>query len=234
MRPRTNLTRATIAQAPVVPAAMWERDGGVAAAHSIRRPTWGGRGRAARRAAAAAVFAVAAVAVTAGLGAGAAQAAPGSGCAVGWGSLPKSTPAGQRGGPSDAPAQRVRAGRHACFDRFVVDGPAFAAVRYVDEVSMDGSGAPVRVRGGARLEVITGSGIDGTTGRVVFVPARGDRSELIDVTGYRTLRQVAWAGDFEGQMTVGLGTRARLPFRVLVLPGPGSSSRVVVDVAHSW
>jgi hypothetical protein len=28
--------------------------------------------------------------------------------------------------------------------------------------------------------------------------------------------------------------RARLPFRVFVLRGPGSGSRLVIDVAHRW
>ncbi|ADG76293.1 hypothetical protein Cfla_3416 [Cellulomonas flavigena DSM 20109] len=32
----------------------------------------------------------------------------------------------------------------------------------------------------------------------------------------------------------GLGVRARLPFRAFVLAGPGSGSRLVVDVAHQW
>ena len=41
------------------------------------------------------------------------------------------------------------------------------------------------------------------------------------------------AGSFEGQTTIGLGVRARLPFRVFVLAGPGSGSRLVVDVAHA-
>jgi hypothetical protein len=53
--------------------------------------------------------------------------------------------------------------------------------------------------------------------------------ELVNVTGYRTFRQVAWAGSYEGESTVGLGTRARLPFRVFILPG-----HLVVDVAHAW
>ena len=54
------------------------------------------------------------------------------------------------------------------------------------------------------------------------------------MAGYGTFRQVAWAGSFEGQSTIGLGVRARLPFRVLVLDGPGDDARLVVDVAHSW
>jgi hypothetical protein len=53
--------------------------------------------------------------------------------------------------------------------------------------------------------------------------------ELVNVAGYRTFRQVAWAGSFEGYTTAGLGVRARLPFRVFTLPG-----RLVVDVAHRW
>jgi hypothetical protein len=54
------------------------------------------------------------------------------------------------------------------------------------------------------------------------------------VSGYRTFRQVAYAGSFEGQTTIGVGVRARLPFRVFTLAGPGSNSRLVIDVAHHW
>ena len=54
------------------------------------------------------------------------------------------------------------------------------------------------------------------------------------MAGFRTFRQVSWAGSFEGLTSVGLGVRARLPFRVFVLSGPGSGSRIVVDVAHTW
>ncbi|EWC59406.1 hypothetical protein UO65_5352 [Actinokineospora spheciospongiae] len=42
-------------------------------------------------------------------------------------------------------------------------------------------------------------------------------------------RQLAWAGSWEGTTDLGLGVRARLPFRVFTLPG-----HVVVDVAHRW
>ncbi len=45
---------------------------------------------------------------------------------------------------------------------------------------------------------------------------------------------MTWAGSFEGQTTVGLGVRARLPFRVFTLEGPGDGSRIVVDVARYW
>lgn len=62
----------------------------------------------------------------------------------------------------------------------------------------------------------------------------GDGVDVVDVDGYRTFRQVAYAGSFEGQTTLGLGVRARLPFRVFLLDGPGDGSRMVVDVAHRW
>jgi hypothetical protein len=60
------------------------------------------------------------------------------------------------------------------------------------------------------------------------------RPDQLDAGGYRTFEDLVWAGSFEGQSTFGLGVRARLPFRVLTLEGPGAGSRLVVDVAHRW
>ena len=55
------------------------------------------------------------------------------------------------------------------------------------------------------------------------------------VSGFRTFRQVRWAGSFEGQTTLGLGVRARLPFRVLTTyDATTNRSKVIVDVAHTW
>jgi hypothetical protein len=42
------------------------------------------------------------------------------------------------------------------------------------------------------------------------------------------------AGSFEGLTTIGLGVRAKLPFRVFTLNGPDGHSRLVIDVAHRW
>jgi len=69
-------------------------------------------------------------------------------------------------------------------------------------------------------------------GHSTYNPA--NRKALTNVRGYRTFRQVADAGSFEGETTIGLGVRARLPFRVFTLTGPGTTSRIVVDVAHRW
>ncbi|MDO0930794.1 hypothetical protein QQY66_03535 [Streptomyces sp. DG2A-72] len=57
----------------------------------------------------------------------------------------------------------------------------------------------------------------------------GESLPGVNISGYSTFRDTRFGGTFEGQTQVGLGVRARLPFRVLQL-----ADRVVVDVAHSW
>ena len=69
-------------------------------------------------------------------------------------------------------------------------------------------------------------------GKATFVPA--NRSEVTNVSNYKTFRQIAWAGSFEGHTSLGLGVRARLPFKVFTLAGPGNGSKLVIDVAHYW
>ncbi|WP_203337748.1 AMIN-like domain-containing (lipo)protein [Nocardioides limicola] len=154
-------------------------------------------------------------------------------CATEWGSLAKKKP-----GFTGKQIVNLRSGQHPCFDRLVVDinaaGPGKPGyrVRYVKQVSMDGSGDAVPLRGGARIQVIVRAPAYNDQGRLTYRPA--NRRELVDVSGYRTFRQVAWAGSFEGQTTIGLGVRARLPMRVFVLPRAGGGHRVVIDVAHRW
>jgi hypothetical protein len=90
----------------------------------------------------------------------------------------------------------------------------------------------VPLRGGAKLLVIVKAPAYDVNGNDTYKPA--NEKELCDVAGYRTFRQVAWAGTFEGQTTIGLGLRARLPMRAFVLNGPGARHRLIVDVAHHW
>lgn len=129
----------------------------------------------------------------------------------------------------------ARAGRHDCFDRLVFDlaGPVSSyRVEYVSQVTAEGSGQPVPLRGGAFLSIVLGAPAYDANGHPTYRPAH--RSEAVDVTGYTTFRQVAFTGSFEGVSSFGLGVRARLPFRVLTFTGPGSGSRVIVDVSHRW
>lgn len=157
-----------------------------------------------------------------------AQAAPY--CGITWGSLAKSAGTSPSGTVSN-----VRAGQHACFDRMVVDVKGHAngySVSYVSAVTRPGSGAVVALRGGAYLKVAVEAPAYTAAGLASYVPA--NRNELVNTAGYSTLRQLALAGSFEGRTTLGVGVRARLPFNVFVLDGPGASSRIVIDVAHRW
>jgi hypothetical protein len=184
-----------------------------------------------------------ALALVAALTAVLAEPAPAAGhapyCGIRWGSTPERS--GELVGQPEL--RDVRAGRHACFDRLVLDvggdiTTGGYAVRYTSAVREPGRGHVVPLRGGADLEITVGAPVYDADGRTVYDPA--DRHELVDVDRYRTFRQVAEAGSFEGQTVLGLGVRARLPFRVFILPGTGpysglrSGSRVVVDVAHRW
>jgi len=151
-------------------------------------------------------------------------------CGIRWGSLPK-----QHAITSTAPMTNVRAGRHTCFDRLVIDvsGPADGYwVNYVRTVAEDGSGDVVPLRGGARLQITVVAPAYDDNYQPTYEPA--NPRELRNVSGWRTFRQIAWAGSFEGNSTIGLGVRARLPFRVFTLDGPGDGSRIVIDVAHRW
>jgi hypothetical protein len=185
---------------------------------------------------------LAGVTLALGWGLGPAQASPSRTgeqpfCGQVWGSLPETIDAGA----ADSVVTDVRAGRHVCFDRVVIDlrGPAAHLpsydVRYLPAVSEQGSGAPVPLRGGAALQVVVRAPAHDGHYRPTYLP--GDPAEVVDVTGFETVRQVAWAGSFEGQTTIGIGTRARLPFRTFVLlgePGTDRAARLVIDVGHLW
>jgi hypothetical protein len=156
--------------------------------------------------------------------------AGGDPCEITWGSLAKVDRH-----MSTAHLVNIRAGRHECFDRVVfdIDGPAGGyAVRYRAQVTHIASGESIALRGGAFLEVIVRVPAHDDTGRSTF--PRAGRRQLVNVTGFSTFRQAAWAGSQEGLTAIGLGVRARLPFRVFILAGPGAGSRIVVDVAHHW
>ncbi|MBA3339795.1 MAG: hypothetical protein H0T54_08670 [Geodermatophilaceae bacterium] len=158
----------------------------------------------------------------------AAQAAPY--CGITWGSLDKSA-----GTLSPDPLIDVRAGRHTCYDRLVMDfagSPAGYTVRYVSSVPEQATGNPIPLRGGAFLEIALQVPAYDANGNATYNPA--NPNELVNVSGYSTFGQVSFGGSFEGYTTIGLGVRARLPFRVFTLAGPGTGSRLVIDVAHRW
>jgi len=141
-------------------------------------------------------------------------------CRTGWGSLPRTDPA-----MGTAAITGLRVGRHACFDRIVVDIGGTATgytASYVDTVTADGSGAPVTVPGGARIQLVI---------RHPAATSAAVGADVANVAGFTTLRSVRAAGSFEGITTFGVGTRGRLPFRIFVLQNPG---RIILDVSHRW
>lgn len=153
-------------------------------------------------------------------------------CGITWGSQPKSR-SGVVTPPHIPHVTNVRAGEHACFDRLVVDLDGAVKgydVRYRGFRGI-GSGASIPLRGTDLVIVVDAPAYD-EDGRGTY--PFDDPRELVDVDDYRTFRQVAWGGSFEAKTNLGLGVRARLPFRVFVLDGPGKGSRLVVDVAHRW
>ena len=147
-----------------------------------------------------------------------------------WGSLPKSVLARQ-----GKPVTSVRAGRHACFDRIVVDlsgRPASYVVAYQPLV-ISSRNVIMPLRGGAKLAVTVRSEThDTSTDPKAFHPV--NRRELVNVSGFSTLRQIAFVDTFNGYTLFGVGVRARLPMRAFIINGPGVRSRLVVDVAHQW
>jgi hypothetical protein len=160
-------------------------------------------------------------------------AAPGGTAAdcsdVPWGSVAKHA---VRMSPS--PITRIRASANRCFDRMVIDLRSAPGagwhVRY-RTVASPGTGATVPLRGNAALEVVALAPAYDAAGAATFRPA--DRRELADVSTYRTFRQLAFAGSYEGETTFGIGVRTRLPFRVFAVEGP-SGTKLVIDVAHRW
>jgi hypothetical protein len=157
-------------------------------------------------------------------------------CGITWGSLAKGDRQIDPG--AGLTVSGVRAGRHSCYDRLVVDlktsgyTPSWR-VEYVSAVSEDASGRPVPLRGGADLLVTVGASDHTVDGRPTYTPA--NRRELANVSGFRTFRQVAYAGSFEGVTSFGVGVRARTPFRAFLLEGSAAGkTRLVIDVAHRW
>ncbi|MHC0433278.1 AMIN-like domain-containing (lipo)protein [Streptomyces sp. O3] len=186
------------------------------------------------------IGAMAAVAVlaaaTLGTAAGTAGAAPAESpraattCPTGWGS-------GAEGGAAVGAdhLENVRTGQHPCYDRIVFDVPGGGDqlgyhVQYVDQFSADPSGEQIPVAGGAILDIRVGAwSYDLEAGTPTYPGQVGEPLPGVDISGYSTFRDTRFGGTSEGQTQVGLGVRARLPFRVIQL-----NDRVVVDVAHSW
>jgi hypothetical protein len=119
----------------------------------------------------------------------------------------------------------VRTAHHPGFDRITFEFEGVrpsARVRYVSQLTQDGSGKPVHLAGGAAIEVVfQGANAHDDSGKPTVSSRRFS-------PGLPALKEVALIGDFEGVVSYGLGVDHRTSFKVLRLSDP---SRVAVDVS---
>jgi hypothetical protein len=136
----------------------------------------------------------------------------------------------------------VRVGRHDCYDRVVFDingvvpGTPVAGyhVSYVNgEVTADGSGQPVPTEGNAALQVVVRAPILGSVSGNTQAPPRvgHDYYSTRQLRSWASLKEVTYAGSFEGQTTIAVGVPSMRPFRVGAFERDGYT-HVYVDVAH--
>ena len=152
-------------------------------------------------------------------------------CGITWGSAEKAA-----GTLSGAPLIQVRTGRHDCFDRVVFEfaGPVSGYTVAYGETWTEGEGLALSpyTAGGELLRVSLQAPAYDDDHRATVPYRVGEHAA--NVLRFSTLRDVVFGGSFEGYTTFAVGVRARLPFRVFVLAGPGTHSRIVLDVAHRW
>jgi len=109
------------------------------------------------------------------------------------------------------------------FDRLVLEFtgglPGYRA-QYVDQIVRPGSGAPLALRGQRICElVLTPAAAHDDQGASTLrtPPSGGDQPELMSY---------ALAGDYEGNVHIGIGLAASADFRIVELTGP---DRIAID-----
>jgi hypothetical protein len=120
----------------------------------------------------------------------------------------------------------IRTGQHPGFDRVVLDlsGPAPTVTnRWVDELIADGSGEIVWLTGEFFVDVVANpAAAHSDAGNPTYPGPQKFRTRDL-----RNVMAVAVTGDFEGYLSIGLGTRGRTWVRTATLTSP---TRVVIDV----
>jgi hypothetical protein len=143
-------------------------------------------------------------------------------CGIRWGSLQKYAAATSIGSITG-----VRTGRHTCYDRLVVD-VAGTVDGYEVQYFPKRTTSPTEF---AHLQINVDAAMIDAAGNFTF--GTDNNFVLTGFSKYRTFRAVSGGGLMQNTI-ISLDVRARLPFRVFTLDGPGGGSRLVVDVAHRW
>ncbi|MGW7364140.1 AMIN-like domain-containing (lipo)protein [Streptomyces sp. NPDC054841] len=171
-----------------------------------------------------------ATAGTAGAATGPVDKAPSAeACSTAWGSGTKSAT------DSDTkPLRNITTSQSTCYDRMVFDvkgvsGKIGYHVGYVPKFHQDGSGEQIPVTGGAILQIfVSAPSYDPATHKPTYAGKAGKPLPGVKITGYKTFTDTKFGASFEGQTQIGLGVRAKLPFRV-----QQSGDKLIVDVAHT-
>ncbi|WNV89836.1 hypothetical protein [Umezawaea sp. Da 62-37] len=121
----------------------------------------------------------------------------------------------------------VRIGSHATYDRIVLDfagpAPSVPYAEVVPELFYDGSGKPVNLPGTFFYQVVsTPAAAHDDNGLPTYTGSR-----KFETPSLSNVQAFAITGDFEGQLTVGLGYRRATWQSVSVLTNP---TRVVIDI----
>ena len=96
---------------------------------------------------------------------------------------------------------------------------------YVDQIVADGSGQPISLDGNAFLQVtLSGAAAHDDAGKSTYTGP-----DMIDTPDLQNVAAVTLAGDFEGQVTLGLGLNTKTHYKVFALSVP---TRIVIDVGH--
>lgn len=139
------------------------------------------------------------------------------------------TPLQQRVSPQSSTTAQpvlvaVRAGHHPGLDRIVMEFsgglPAHRSLRWVDQVTADGSGNAIRVAGHRFFELSVSDAVAHGPAGHATVPNRQTYA-LPNIT------QSVIAGDFEGVVTLGVGAQRHTITKMYTLSSP---SRIVVDM----
>ena len=95
----------------------------------------------------------------------------------------------------------------------------------MNQIVADGSGQPISLHGNVFLQVtLRGAAAHNDAGELTY-----NGPDIIDTPELANITAVTLAGDFEGDVTIGLGMNVKTRYQVFALSGP---TRVVIDAGH--
>lgn len=121
-----------------------------------------------------------------------------------------------------------------CYDSVTINiqgaaTPPGYIVKYVPQVTAQGSGNSVTLAGSAALEVTIDSPMYDPSGQPLM--SLTNPMHLVSVSGYQSIQQVAYVDSLEGQTVFGIGVSGHKAFHVTA-GGPITAPYVTIKIAH--